>query len=109
MVEIFVSLKEAHVRLWLKEALPGEELRYFEGHLAPGTDATGRPLPELERQAVARVADRLWRAAQRGAVHLVQRRRGPAHWTYIAIARSQATSACRGEVSFHTEMGHVEA
>jgi hypothetical protein len=109
MVDMAVKVNDAEARQWLRQAEPGQFIQYFEGHLAPGTDPTGRPLPETERQAVGRVADRLWRAAQRGAVHLVQRRRGPASWSYIAIARSPRTRADRSDVSCHMEMRHVEA
>ena len=88
-----VSVNEAEVRRWLREAAPGQSIQYFVGHLGPGTDAMGLPLPESERQAVAGVAVRLWRAAQHDLVHLVQRRQGPTNWAYIAIARAPPEKA----------------
>jgi hypothetical protein len=59
-----MSMRGTEIGQWLQEAEPGQELQYFEGFLAAGTDSSGGPLPESERCAVVRVADRLWLAAQ---------------------------------------------
>jgi hypothetical protein len=99
---MFVGDEE--VSQWLQEAKPGQAIQYFEGHLGPGTDAMGLPLPESERQAVARVADRLWRAAQHDLVHLLQRRQGPTNWSYIAVAGRKRAPACRIGNSSHVEL-----
>jgi hypothetical protein len=80
-------VNEEEVGRWVREAYPGQSIQYFQGFLALGMDAHGRPLLEAERQATARVASRLWRAAQHDLVHLVQRRQGPNNWSYIAVAR----------------------
>ena len=99
-----VSVNEAEVRRWLREAQPGQSIRYFQGFLASGTDASGQPLQGADRQAVARVADRLWRAAQHHLVHLVQRRQGPTNWAYIAIARpSVVQSGSSSRTEMHDE------
>ena len=102
-------INDAKARHWLKQAEPPQQLPYFQGSLACGTDSAGRPLPEAERQALMRIASWLWRAAQRGVVDLVQRRQGPMNWTYIAIARSSPVGSRRRNNSPHTEMHDAEA
>jgi hypothetical protein len=66
-------------------------------------------LPERERRALVGVASQLWRAAQRGLVHLVQRRLGSASWTYIAIARPPRRNTSNKNSSLNVEISHVEA
>jgi hypothetical protein len=60
-------------RAWLERADPGASLEYHRGFLicdrGPESD-----LPEDRRSALARVADAALNAAERGRVHLVQRR-----------------------------------
>jgi hypothetical protein len=102
------TISEAKVGHWLKEAEPGQKLHYFQGFLASATDSVGQALPESERQVVACIANRLWRAAHRGLVHLVQRRQGPMNWTYIAIARSSSARSGCSNNSSHMEMYDVE-
>jgi len=103
VVEMSVKVNDAEVRRWLREAEPGQSIRYFEGCLGLGTDPMGLPLPASGRQAMARVADRLWRAAQHDLVHLVQRRQGPTNWAYIAIARPPPRFAYRNGDPCHME------
>jgi len=56
------TISKAKVGHWLKEAEPGQKLHYFQGFLASATDSVGQALPESERQVVACIANRLWRA-----------------------------------------------
>ena len=84
---MFIS--DAEVRQWLQGAEPGQALQYFRGFLARAVDGRHQLLRDAERQEVARVADRLWRAAHHKRVHLVQLRHGPEDFTYIAIARER--------------------
>jgi hypothetical protein len=71
-------------RAWLERADPGASLEYHRGLLShdrgPGSD-----LPEERRRALAKVADAALNAAERGRVHLVQRRNRPFDFSYLAI------------------------
>ena len=87
VIGMFVSISEAEVRRWLREAEPGQVMRYFRGFLARGANAQGEVLSEQECGELSRVATHLWCAAQRKHIHLVQFRHGPEDFTYIAVAR----------------------
>jgi hypothetical protein len=71
-------------RAWLERADPGASLEYHRGFLicdrGPGSD-----LPEERRSALAKVADAALNAAERGRVHLVQRRYDAFEFGYLAI------------------------
>lgn len=69
---------------WLAPAVPGARLEYHQGFLAVDrSPASG--LAEDERREVTKLADTVLKAAQRGRVNLVQRRNGPADFSYFAI------------------------
>jgi hypothetical protein len=74
-------------RRWLANARPGDRCTYYEGFIAPGLDADGRPLAEAERKKVLQLAQLAWSAAAGGMVHLLQRRLGENRYVYIATAR----------------------
>ncbi len=76
---------------WLDAAEPGERLEYHRGFLARDVD-TAKPqrLPEWRRQSLMRLASRARWAAENGAVHLVQIRRGARDFSYVAIARPKS-------------------
>jgi hypothetical protein len=82
-------VSDEEVRQWLQEAKPGQALQYFRGFLARAANGLHQSLRDVECEEVARVADRLWRAAHHKRVHLVQLRHGPEDFTYIAIARER--------------------
>ena len=42
-------------------------------------------LSDADRRALAKIADAVFQAAEQGQVHLVQRRRGPFDFSYLAI------------------------
>lgn len=70
---------------WLQTARPGSLIEYHRGHLVidrqPKLDA-----PDNEARAVLHdLATRALRAAERGLVHLVQRRHGDDDYSYLAI------------------------
>lgn len=68
---------------WLARAVPGARLEYHQGFLTEDrSPASG--LAEDERREVTKLADIVLKAAQRGRVHLLQRRNGPADFTYFA-------------------------
>jgi len=75
-------------RAWLQRAEPGACLEYHRGLLSldrsPESD-----LPEARRRTLSRVANLALEAADRGRVHLVQRRNGPFDFSYLAIKASR--------------------
>jgi hypothetical protein len=79
-------------RSWLARACAGERVIYHRGHLtwdrSPASALTGP-----ERQALARIADMAFAAAQEGQVLLVQRRHGPFDFSYLAIKASRGSGA----------------
>ncbi len=72
---------------WLGQAGSGEVLVYHRGFLALDASLCGRSLDEPGRKELARIARRAWWAAERGLIHLLQRRNGPDDFSYLAIAR----------------------
>ena len=77
---------------WLADAAPGTSLTYFRGHLAFDRMPSTSPFPEPERKRLVAVANRALQMAEDGRVHLVQRRHGPQHYSYIAVkARRRLT------------------
>ena len=43
----------------------------------------------IDRQELLHVAQRAWKCAEQGLVNLVQRRRGPNEFSYLAIRRGR--------------------
>lgn len=78
---------------WVGQAAPGNILEYHRGFLALDTILHGMRLPEPNRAELNRVARRAWWAAEKGLVHLVQRRHGPDDYSYLAIARPKPKQA----------------
>jgi hypothetical protein len=75
---------------WIARACPGDSLEYHRGLLSlDASDETGE-VKAAEQRELNRVARRAWWAAEQGLVHLVQRRNGPADFSYLAIARLHA-------------------
>jgi hypothetical protein len=65
---------------WLDQAPPGQAVVYHRGFLA--VDRHGSACGDLHH-----LANRALWAAEHGLVDLVQRRSGPEHWNYLAVAR----------------------
>jgi hypothetical protein len=69
---------------WVARAARGARIEYHHGFLIlerlPGSKLAAR-----HRRQLARLADAALRAAETGQVHLVQRRRGPFDFAYLAI------------------------
>lgn len=78
---------------WVGQAAPGDMLEYHRGFLALDTMPQGTRLAEQERAELARVARRAWWAAERGLIHLVQRRHSSDDYSYLAIARPKPKQA----------------
>lgn len=73
---------------WLHQARAGDVFEYHRGLLI----ADRGPLAsEPARTSVDRLADRAYRLAAEGRVHLVQRRLAPGAFSYLAVARTPTT------------------
>jgi hypothetical protein len=72
---------------WLETALPGDCIAYYRGFLAVDAAPGSQQLAERDRAELVRLAGRLRRLADEGAVHLVQSRNGTSDYTYILILR----------------------
>jgi hypothetical protein len=77
---------------WLERARAGEQLEYHRGLLTRDRSPASEPA-EGDRRAVAEIADAVFRAAEGGQVHLVQRRHGPFDFSYLAIKAGRAATA----------------
>ena len=73
---------------WLGQAEPGDVLEYHRGFLVVDLTPFGKPMCSDARADLAHTSARAYDLAERGFVHLVQRRIGPDHFSYLAIARS---------------------
>ena len=71
-------------RTWLQRAGSGACFEYHRGLLSLDRSPDSN-LPEARRRALSRVADLALNAAERGRVHLVQRRNGELDFSYLAI------------------------
>ena len=72
---------------WLGQAESGEVLEYHRGFLGVDLTPFGNPMSSKARAELARTGARAYDLAERGFVHLVQRRVGPDTFAYLAIAR----------------------
>ncbi|MBE9606273.1 hypothetical protein IAI18_15515 [Acetobacteraceae bacterium H6797] len=79
-------LTEAALCAWLGAAAPGDRLPYHRGFLARETSPLTQLLPDAERLALLRLANRAWALAESGLAHLVQRRHGHEDYSYFIIA-----------------------
>ena len=92
-------------RAWLQRAEPGACLEYHRGLLSLDRSPDSN-LPEARRRALSRVADLALNAAERGRVHLVQRRNGELDFSYLAI-KANRTPQARG--AFAAPLAHRHA
>ena len=74
---------------WVAQALPGDRLQYHRGFLVLDTFPLFSRLDDKARDALRKLANRTFHAAEQGLVHLVQERVGPDCFAYIAVARSK--------------------
>jgi hypothetical protein len=89
---------------WLLRALPGQQLEYHRGMLnRDRSPASG--MSDEQRRGVARIADAALRAAEDGLVHLVQRRKGPFDFSYVAVCADRGRSRRRAGASMAEAAG----
>lgn len=81
---------------WLGQASAGDAFEYHRGSLAMDVGSDGSKLGSQERRELCCIARRARWAAERGLVHLLQRRNGPDDFTYLVVARSRSTSMPAG-------------
>lgn len=72
---------------WLSQAAPGEILEYHKGLLCLDRGGFETDRNNKLSQTLNQVANRAYDLAEKGFVHLVQRRLGPDTFSYMAIAR----------------------
>jgi hypothetical protein len=79
----------AEFRGWLARAASCSWFEYYRGMLIWDRSSASE-LTETDRRALARIANAVFQAAERGEVHLVQRRNGPFDFSYVAIRAAPA-------------------
>jgi hypothetical protein len=82
-------------RAWVQQAGPGACLEYHRGLLSLDRSPESE-CSEERRRALSRVADLALAAADRGEVHLVQRRNGRFDFSYLAIRTAGAGTRSLG-------------
>ena len=86
---------------WLSQAAPGDIFEYHRGFLALDLTPLGNPMSPESRAELARTGARAYALAERGFVHLVQRRIGVGGFSYLAVARPRSG---RTPIPFETLM-----
>jgi hypothetical protein len=85
-------LSPAAFLAWFERAEPRQRLAYHRGLLTRDRSPASE-LAEGDRRALAEIADAVFRAAEGGQVHLVQRRHGPFDFSYLAIKAGRTATA----------------
>src|SRR5215207_5692579 len=80
---------------WLGQAFPGDRLTYHRGFLAIDCSLESSQLSDDDRAELIRIRGRVLWAFERGLVHAVQQRDGPAAFGYMLIARPRARTLPR--------------
>ena len=84
-------LTEAAFAAWVAQALPGDRLIYYRGHLGHDRMPTSNIHPEPVRRQLAELADCAMTLAEGSLVLLIQERLGAASWAYVAVRRRKAS------------------
>ena len=82
---------EIHLLAWLAQATHGEILEYHRGFLVLDRSFNEQATNRDQRTALVRVSNRAMQLADRGLVHLLQRRICSDRFSYLAIARPRTT------------------
>jgi len=82
-----LRISEVEFCSWLSQAASGDVLEYHRGFLAADRMPFGNPMVPETREELVRTSACVMRLAERGFVHLVQRRLGADRFSYLAIAR----------------------
>ena len=81
------GITEIELCAWLGQAAPSDDLEYHRGFLVVDLAPFGGPLSSEARSELSHTSSRAYDLAERGFVHLVQRRLGPDSFSYLAIVR----------------------
>jgi hypothetical protein len=81
----------AEFRGWLARTGSCPWFEYHRGLLVLDRSPESK-LSDADRRALAKIADAVFQAAEQGQVHLVQRRRGPFDFSYLAIKSVRAAT-----------------
>lgn len=84
-------LDEPAFTAWVAQALPGERLVYYRGHLGHDRMPTSNIHPEPVRRQLTALARCAMTLAEDGFVVLIQERLGSASWAYIAVRKHSAS------------------
>ena len=74
---------------WLNQAQAGDVLSYHRGFLALDRSCRGQAPSQNDRITLGPMASLAMRLADRGLVHLVQRRNASNDFSYLAVARER--------------------
>ena len=88
-----IRLTEIELCAWIAQAEPGDVLEYHRGALAIDRIPVMSKLSPADAERLHLLADRAFAAAEQRLVHLVQRRLGTDHFSYLAIARPKPVRA----------------
>jgi hypothetical protein len=80
-------LTEAALCAWVGQAGPGDQLVYHRGFLAIDIGPDSKAFMPARRRELRALADRAWKLAKEGSVHLVQQREGDGSFSYIVVVR----------------------
>ncbi|MDP1604856.1 MAG: hypothetical protein Q8M03_16510 [Legionella sp.] len=86
-------LTDIDLCVWVSDAEPGDSLIYYRGHLSHDRAPMPRVYPDEPRWRLDWLAQRALFLNAHGWIDLVQRRRGPAVWDYVAVKRRAAPPA----------------
>ena len=92
-IQPFKPITEIEFCSWLGQAQPDDILEYHQGFLALDRCVVGTAEQIARARALHQVAERAFELAERGFIHLIQRRLGPDEFSYLAIARPQPDGA----------------
>ncbi len=81
------NTNEVNFCSWLAQAEPGDALEYHRGFLCLDRGDLENVRESKHSRILNRLAERAFDLAERGFVHLIQRRLGPDTFSYLAIAR----------------------
>lgn len=88
-----ILLDEAGLCARVFEAEPGERIEYHRGFLGLDRSLLGQHADRQTRSTISRTADRAFALAEKGAVHLVQKRLAPECFSYLAVVKPRRKRA----------------
>jgi hypothetical protein len=89
-----LPLTRQQFEAWLRQAAPGDRLVYHRGYLAVDRARGSTRLSEPDRRELGAVAKAALILAERGEIHLIQRRVEPGDFSYLAV-KSRPDSGSR--------------